>query len=305
MSSHSPVVELDVRYLDMPGAARAFLVRTGGRPLLVETGTQACLPTLQAALRAEGVAPEDVSDVFVTHIHLDHAGAAGWFACRGARLHVHPFGAAHMVDPGRLIDSSRRVHGSAYERYYGDPVAAPADRVHAVADGTRIECGDVSLRAVETPGHARHHHAWLLEHAGGRDLFTGDAAATVVPGSSFVAVPTPPPEYDPQAWFRSLDRLRAEAADRLRLTHGGTVTPPGPFLDVVERSLREEDAVQRGLLEAGLPPEETLARYRAWLEPRAAAQGVKGDAAVRFVGEAWMKMNLAGVRRSMERPRVH
>ncbi len=156
---------IDVGYQALPGAANAFLLRSGGAAILVESGPQACLPTLERGLRERGVDPASISHLFVTHIHLDHAGAAGAFAARGATIHVHPLGAPHLVDPAKLIASSRRVHGDAYERFYGDPIPAPAARVHATAHGERVVVGDLAFQAIETPGHAKHHHAWLVRRA--------------------------------------------------------------------------------------------------------------------------------------------
>lgn len=308
---------IDVGYQDLPGAANSFLWRTARGPVLIETGPQACLARLERGLRERGVEPASITHVFLTHIHLDHAGAAGAFAARGATLHVHPFGAKHLVDPAKLIASSRRVHGANYERWYGDPVAAPVAKVVAEPDGAKIDLGSITLEAVETPGHARHHHAWLVRasalsqdtapsrtsvapRAGaGGVLFTGDVAATFVPGSRFIGIPTPPPEYDLEAWQRSLDRMRALAPERLVLTHGGAVDEPARHLDAVRARLLDEDAWQRAAIETGEDDATILPRYRRWLHAQSDAAGAAPHARDVFIGDAWMLMNLMGVRRAM------
>lgn len=302
---------IDVGYQDLPGAANSFLWRTARGPVLIETGPQACLARLERGLRDRGVDPAEITHVFLTHIHLDHAGAAGAFAVRGATIHVHPFGAKHLIDPAKLIASSRRVHGANYERWYGDPVAAPEAKVIAESDGAKIDLGSHTFEAVETPGHARHHHAWVVRDVAGLNapatpragrggvLFTGDVAATFVPGSRFIGIPTPPPEYDRAAWLRSLDRMRAIAPERLVLTHGGAVDDAARHLDAVRSRLLDEDAWQRAAIESGDDDTTILPRYRKWLHAQSDAAGAAPRARDVFIGDAWMLMNLMGFRRAM------
>lgn len=298
---------IDVGYQGLAGAANVFLLRSEGPTILVESGPQACLPIVERALRDRGVDPAAIEHVFVTHIHLDHAGAAGAFAARGAIVHAHPLGAPHLVDPTKLVSSSRRVHGEAYERWYGDPIAAAPERVHATADGERVSIGGLEFRAIETPGHAKHHHAWLVRHEGAgsvpadRDalLFTGDAAATFVPGSRFIGIPTPPPEYDLEAWFRSIERMRGARPAALVLTHGGRVDDPDAHLRAMRARLVDEDAWLRAMLAGTGDDEEVLRRYRPWLHAQSDSAGVPERSRDVFIGEAWMRMNIMGVRRAM------
>jgi glyoxylase-like metal-dependent hydrolase (beta-lactamase superfamily II) len=294
------IVPVDLVYLDQPGAALAFLIEIEGLPpALVECGPEACRPRLEEELRRHGVDPGAIGNLFLTHIHLDHAGAAGVFAARGTTVHMHPRGLRHLVDPARLNDSSRRVHGERFDRWYGPMAAIEPNRLAAAADGTTVDLGPVRFRAVETPGHAKHHHAWMLEHPGGRECFTGDVAAMVVPGSEFISVPTPATDFDPEAWDASLARLAAERPDRLWLTHGGRVDDAGDFLARARRRVAEEASF---LIETALSCDdrEALDRYRAWLHPHAEAAGV--DRAVRsaFLGPAFLEMNLAGVRKLLK-----
>lgn len=315
---------IDIGYQDLHGAGNSFLLDSGDGLVLVEAGPQACLSTLERGLRDRGIDPADIAHCFVTHIHLDHAGAAGSFAVYGATIHAHPLGAPHLVDPAKLISSSRRVHGELYERWYGDPVAAPASRVHAVADGERITVGELVFQAIETPGHAKHHHAWHVKfaetgsRADGRAgfganagasaaasqglLFTGDAAATFVPGSRFIGIPTPPPEYDLDAWKRSISRMREANATRLVLTHGGAVDSPRTHLDAMSARLLDEDAWLRRALTETSDDAEVLRRYRPWLHRQSDAAGVPSASRDVFIGDAWMLMNIMGVRRAMSRP---
>jgi len=200
------------------------------------------------------VDPRALRAAAVTHIHLDHAGAAGTLAQRlpHLQIYVHPIGAPHLVDPARLITSARRLYGEDLDRLLGEPVPIPGERVHAVADGDTLELGSRRLRAVDTPGHARHHHAFFDEQSG--DLFTGDVAGVALPGSRYVRPPTPPPDFDVQSWKTSLTRMRALNPARLLLTHFGPQTWVAELLDQLAMRIdRLVDRVREAMA-AGVDP---------------------------------------------------
>lgn len=294
------ILPVDVGFLGVTGAANAFLVRGPQGHVLVECGPAACFDTLVAGLRAHACAPSDIGDLLLTHIHLDHAGGAGHLAAGGARVHVHPFGKPHLVDPAKLIASSRRVHGGAYDRFYGDLLAVPQHSIVEARDGARITAGGLRWRALHTPGHARHHVVWMLEHEAERHAFMGDLAGILVPESRHIAVPTPPPEFDPQAWRTSLGRVFAEGPSHLWLTHGGCVAnnprDAEAFLHRALARLAEttewlQDAVKRA--DAEVVP-EGLARERML----AAEDGVNDRRMREFIDEAFVRMNLGGARRA-------
>jgi glyoxylase-like metal-dependent hydrolase (beta-lactamase superfamily II) len=296
------IVPIDVGYLGLAEAANAFLVRGPVGDALVECGTATTWSTLAAGLAAHGVAPAGVGDLLLTHIHLDHAGAAGHLAEAGARVRVHPFGMAHLVDPARLVASSRRVHGTAYDRFYGDLRAVASERILAVEDGARIEVAGLVFEAMHTPGHARHHVVWLLDHAGERHAFMGDLAGILVPGSEFVAVPTPPPEFDPDAWRASLARVIDARPSHLWLTHGGLV---GGSVRVAEAFLRRasdrlstEVSWLRELVATGVDEPTCIRAYGRRERAAARAAGVDDARMADFVDDAFLRMNLGGARRA-------
>ena len=300
------ITPIDLDYLGLPGAALAFLVETsdaaatdGLRRVLVECGPEACRPRLESELVRLGVEPASIEAVLLTHIHLDHAGAAGGFASRGSRIIVHPRGVRHLVDPTKLVASSRRVHGDRFDRFYGEPIPCPGDRVEAIEDGESVRFGEALFRAIETPGHAKHHHAWILEHAGGRECFTGDVAAMVVPGSTFLSVPTPATDFDPQAWDASLARLEAERPDRLWLTHGGQIDTAAGFLAAARSRVADESAFLVTTANA-CDDREAIDRYRTWLHEQADAANVPEAMRSAFLGRAFLEMNLAGTRKFLK-----
>ena len=121
-----------------------------------------------------------VTDVLLTHIHLDHGGAAGWWSRQGARVHVHPVGAPHLLNPEKLLASAQRIYGDDMGRLWGDFLAVPRDRLIEHADNDTIEIGGLAFTAIETPGHAEHHFAYLCEGT----CFTGDIGGVRLNGAA-------------------------------------------------------------------------------------------------------------------------
>ena len=241
------LVVIDAFYDGTPEAVGVHLL-LGERPALIETGPAATVDAVFDGIREAGLEPEDLAAVAVTHIHLDHAGGAGTIAARlpHVQVYVHPLGAPHLIDPSRLLASAGRLYGDDLPRLFGRMVGIPANRVHVLQDRDEVRLGDRRLVALETPGHARHHHAyWDPER---RDLFTGDIAGVALPGSRYVRAPTPPPEFDLSRWLASLARLRALRPARLLLTHFGAHEWPEELLTQLEERLHEGvDTVRRAL----------------------------------------------------------
>lgn len=293
-----PIHTLDLLYHDLAGAAASHLVVTDDGPVLVEAGPMVTLPTLREQLLIHDVDPTSIVAVILTHIHLDHAGAAGWFADRGADVFVHPFGARHLVEPVKLNASARRIYGDELDTLFGELHACPADRVHEVADGETVSIGGIDFTAIETPGHARHHHAWMLDLDGLRQCFTGDVAGMRIPGSSFPTLPLAPPEFDRDAWVASIDRLDALDVDRLHLTHFGHVDDPSRHLARVrDRVIRESDFVARLLADEHLDLASRRTAYRHWLEEDAAGENIPEARFRAFVNNGLLDMNFGGVAR--------
>jgi len=255
------LIVIDLHYNRTAQVNGAYLL-LGARPALVETGPTSTVETLLDGVREAGVDPSDLQAIAVTHIHLDHAGGAGTLVQRFPHLqvYVHPLGAPHLVDPTRLVASAARLYGDDLHRFFGDVVPIPEHRVHALADGETVRLGARQLVALDTPGHARHHHVYWDPSAA--DLFTGDMAGVALPGSRYVRAPTPPPELDIPAWERTLDKVRGLHPKRLLLTHFGPHTWVEDLLAQLDENLHRNLQLVRDALADGEDEHAIIARLR-------------------------------------------
>jgi glyoxylase-like metal-dependent hydrolase (beta-lactamase superfamily II) len=229
---------IDLLHVGSPRTIGAYVVETEDGPALFDCGPTSTIGRLETGLAERGLALTDVRHLLLSHIHLDHAGAAGVLVRRHPDLvvHVSEFGAPHVVDPARLEASARRLYGEAFDELWGELAPVPAANV-------RIAEGAVAgLEAFPTPGHARHHVSYL--HSDGT-LYAGDAAGVRIEPARFVLPPCPPPEIDLEAWERSLDEIERRGPARLAVIHFGVV-----------------DDVQSHLARL----RETLGRWSAWVE---------------------------------------
>ncbi len=224
------------------GLTAAYLI-TGERTTLVETGSQTSADGLVAQLTAYGIGPDDLDQVVLTHIHLDHCGGVGdvMRAFPRATLYVHRRGARHMAEPDRLLSSSFAVYGDQAPMY-GGLTPVDADRITAVEEGGEVPLGGGrTLSVMDAPGHARHQMGLLDSESG--SLFTGDALGVRFPGSE-VYPTVPPPDFNLTFALRTLGRMRELGPARLLLPHFGPIDG-----DVAE-ALRTAGERQRILAEA-------------------------------------------------------
>ncbi len=201
----------------------AYLVETDDGLALFDCGPTSCVPALREALAAHDLELRDLRHLLLSHIHLDHAGAAGVLVREHPELTVHAseVGVPHLVDPGRLEASARRLYGDAFDELWGELAPIPPENVRAVGDSV------AGLVCFPTTGHAGHHVSYLHEDG---TLYAGDAAGVRIAPGRFVYAPTPPPDVDLEAWERTLDELERREPRRLALIHFG-------MFDDVERHL--------------------------------------------------------------------
>jgi glyoxylase-like metal-dependent hydrolase (beta-lactamase superfamily II) len=253
---------LDTQHLGRPGIIAATALETNDGIALFDTGPDSTFGNISAAMRAAGFSPNDVRDVFLSHIHLDHAGAAWRFAELGARIHVHERGARHLLDPSRLMQSATRIFGDEMQRLWGEMRPIREDRVHITRDNSVIRAGQFEVHPIATPGHASHHNVYHWED----NLFGGDVAGVRLDGGPPVP-PFVPPELNIEAWCESIQLLRSLGAFRLYLPHFGLVEGEiaGHFNALEERVQRWanwfRDELRKGRGEFELVPD--FARYEA------------------------------------------
>jgi glyoxylase-like metal-dependent hydrolase (beta-lactamase superfamily II) len=254
---------IDLQFQGEQHVVAAYLVRGFQRSILIESGPGSTIDALVAGIRKTGIDVGDLTDVYVTHIHLDHAGAAGLLAAMNPNLkvHTHPFGAAHVVDPSKLIASATRIYGDQMDRLWGAWAPIDESRVIPIEDGETIDLGGRILTAHFTPGHARHHVAYLDNESG--DLYTGDVAGVHIPGAGFVLPPTPPPEFDPGSWAESIALMRSLNPLRLLPTHFGPVANPGERLSELETELARFVEIGEESFAAGEEQAQLTARLQA------------------------------------------
>lgn len=271
---------LDLHFQGQPQIIASYVLRGPDGFALIETGPGSTLPALVAGLHALGIELAQITDILLTHIHLDHAGAAGRLAREtGATVHVHHVGAPHMIDPAKLLNSAKRIYGELMDPLWGEFLPAPEQQVNALEDGAIVQAAGLRLTALDTPGHAYHHMAYLLDGV----CFTGDVAAVRLPGYKHVRLPTPPPEIDLPAWQRSLARLADLRPDHLFLTHFGEVDGDAlAHLAGVGSQLHAYADFFRPRWQAGETPELMTPPFQHWVAAQAATDGCDPDAVNRY-----------------------
>jgi glyoxylase-like metal-dependent hydrolase (beta-lactamase superfamily II) len=230
-----------------------YLVETSDGLALNDCGPSTSVSSLEEGLGRRGLSLSDISHLLLSHIHLDHAGAAGVLVRKHPALQVHvsEIGAPHLIDPSRLEQSARRLYGEAFDKLWGELAPVPEENVHMVGAET------LGLETFETKGHANHHVSYLALDG---TLYAGDAAGVRIQPDNYVCPPTPPPEFDLGAWLNTIDEIERRKPTRLALIHFGVVDDPQPHLDQLRRRLHDWAADDS-------PETEWIARReREWAE---------------------------------------
>jgi glyoxylase-like metal-dependent hydrolase (beta-lactamase superfamily II) len=223
------ITAVDTEYV-RPGLAAAHIIQHGGRAAFVDVGTSLSVPYLLAALEQLGVARTAVDYLFLTHVHLDHAGGAGTLMRElpHARAVLHPRGAPHLVQPEKLIAASKIVYGEElYRQLYGEIVPVPAERVIETKDGQKLDLAGRQFEFIHTPGHALHHHCVI--DLGYGNIFTGDTFGLSyremdTEKGAFIVATTTPTQFDPDQAVASIDRMLAYQPKAMYLMHYSRVT---------------------------------------------------------------------------------
>jgi glyoxylase-like metal-dependent hydrolase (beta-lactamase superfamily II) len=233
---------IDLHFLGHRRAIGVYPVETADGPALFDCGPATTVSRLREGLRERGLALTDIRHLLLSHIHLDHAGAAGTIVREhpGLTVWVSPVGAPHLSDPSRLEASARRLYGARFDLLWGELAPVPEANV-------RIAEGDVlGWEAFPAPGHASHHVCYL----GDGTLLAGDACGVRIQPSDYVLPVAPPPDVDVEAWHETIAEIEGRAPDRLALVHFGVATDVAPHLERLRAELDRWSALVRSGMDA-------------------------------------------------------
>lgn len=242
---------IDMQLMEQSELASCHLIRSGDDAALIDVVTSVGEDLLLSHLKQAQVDKEHIRYIIVTHIHLDHAGAAGYLIKEHfpqAKLVVHKNGAKHMLDPSKLIDGATKVYGEqAMQQYYGKILPVPNQKIIALEEGS-LAFGKTQLDFIDTPGHARHH--FCIWEKTTRSMFTGDTFGLAYPknsninGEHFVFPATTPSAFEPEALKESIRKIHKHRPETAYLTHFGAVQSPQRYTQGLLR--RVDDYVTIG-----------------------------------------------------------
>jgi glyoxylase-like metal-dependent hydrolase (beta-lactamase superfamily II) len=266
------IFAVDAEYVH-PGYAAVHIIQHNGRGAFVDTGTNFTVPYLLAALEELDIDRDAVDYVFLTHVHMDHAGGAGSLMRElpNARLLVHPRGLPHMIDPSTVVAASQAVYGEEnFRQLYGDVLPVTPERIVSVPDGFRCELAGREFELIHTPGHALHHYA-IVDRAHAC-IFTGDTfgiSYRELDSSSgpFILPTSSPSQFDPDQLISSIDRLMSYAPESMYLMHYSRVTGTPRLAAMLKAQIREFVRIARE--HAALPDAHNAIRaamFQMWLQ---------------------------------------
>jgi glyoxylase-like metal-dependent hydrolase (beta-lactamase superfamily II) len=289
MTNHPEIFTLDLNFQNCPNAIASYLIPHQEGLALIESGPGSTQDDLDRNLQELGYRIEEITHVLLTHIHLDHAGAAGWLAKQsGAKVYVHQRGAPHLLDPSKLLASATRIYQDKMDMLWGDFLSVPEEQLVILEDGMEIQVGSYTFRALDTPGHANHHMAFILDEI----CFSGDVGGVRISsaGERHLRIPMPPPEFHPPKWRESVTKLKKEKISRIAPTHFGFFDDVEWHLDSV---LSELDAVEEWM-QMIMPREDSIEDLRKeflnWVKNRSLELGV-GEVTL----DAFEKANPSGM----------
>jgi glyoxylase-like metal-dependent hydrolase (beta-lactamase superfamily II) len=251
---------VDLHFLGKPEIIATAILHGPRGLALVDPGPSTTLEHLTGALERKGFRVADVTQLLLTHIHLDHAGASGSLVKLnpGIEVFVHERGATHMADPERLLASASRLYGEDMGPFWGEFLPVPADRLRPLRGGETIDAGGRELRVAYTPGHAWHHVSYFDPSS--RIAFVGDAAGIRRGSGAYVMPPTPPPDIDLDAWRESEARILAWDPDTLFLTHFGPFHGAREHFRELWRNIESWSRIVRRLIADGTLDESARER---------------------------------------------
>lgn len=278
---------IDLHFQGLNDAIAAFIIESSAGPILIETGPYSTFPSMEAGLDKLGYKPADIQHVLLSHIHFDHAGAAWAFAKNGAKVYLHPVGAAHMNDPTKLVASATMIYGDKMDELWGRMEGIPEANLKVMDHEESITIGDETFTALHTPGHAKHHIAWEWN----KSIFTGDVAGAKILNGPVVP-PCPPPDINIENWVSSIDLILSRNPEKLILTHFGECTDVNEHMQSLKESLTDWSGWVKRKWEQGLSNEEMVPLFMKYTNDQLISSGVPVEGLKQYeaANPAWMSI---------------
>lgn len=283
---------LDLNFQKLDHAIAAFLVETSEGPILVETGPHSTFEKLKLEIDKCGYQLSDIKHVFLSHIHLDHAGAAWALAKEGSKIYLHPFGAKNMEDPSKLMASAKMIYKEKMDELWGQMNPIPATQLIQVDDSQEFQIGEVTMKSLHTPGHARHHIAWQM----GEVIFTGDVAGVKIDQGPVVP-PCPPPDINIEDWKASIQILKDANPKSLYLTHFDHIENIEDHLLQLEAILDDWSSWVKAKMNAGMDAETMTPFFMDYTANQLRGAGVSEEDIKIYEGANPAWMSVAGLMR--------
>jgi len=258
---------VDLNFCDTPKSIATGVYTSNAGVVLVDPGPGSCVATLRAELKKNGITIRDVEAIFLTHIHLDHAGASGTLVEENPKIKVfvHERGAPHLVDPSKLLNSANQLWGvDGVAKLWGPVLPISAQNLTALRGGEHINVAGQQFDVRYTPGHASHHVSYFDARTG--VAWVGDTAGLRFGPTLFALAPTPPPDIDLEAWRNSLNLIRAWHPETVFITHFGPHTDAMEHLDQFEQGLLTVADMARSVFESDASEDEKYAQFKADVE---------------------------------------
>lgn len=297
----SGIIAVDTEYL-RPLQDASHLIVEDGRGAFVDTGNNDSVPLLLDALHQQDLDPADVDFVFLTHIHLDHAGGAGLLMQHLPNAHcvIHPRGAPHMISPEKLIKGTEAVYGVARTReLYGEILPIDEQRVVVAEDGRWVDFCGREMQTLFTEGHARHHYC--LNDPASRGVFTGDNFGISyreldTAKGEFIYPTSTPASFDPREAHKSVDRIMACDPEQVYLTHYSRVRDLGRLAGDMHAGIDAYEQMALDCRNADDRDDALRAAMHDYLSTRIIEHGFKGDSdALRSIVQDDVTLNAAGL----------
>lgn len=285
------VIPLTHKYVSL--IIGAHVIETAEGPVLLETGPHSTLPALEAGIQQLGYELKDFKHVFLTHIHLDHAGAAWVFAELGATIYMHPFGKKHLVDPSKLLASAKRIYQDQMDLLWGSLKPIPENQIITVKHGESFTIGGVEIVCWNTPGHAVHHVSFQI----GDKLIAGDVAGVKIGENNMVVAPLPPPDINLEHWMDSIALLESLDLKEIHIAHFGKITNIVAHLTALKAILWDWANWVLPYYQKGVPPNEVIPLFQAYTKKQLEAHGVSKENIISYEGSNPSPMAVFGLMR--------